>query len=443
MISILSVGFITIISNLGMNIFFSNYLQNARNIKDLAMMDYIVELNHEGQGLNDVDKMSIAHYAFNLSSEVIIMDLSGQVVLGTTNPEGVGQGFIDKTDYLDNAKFAYKSYEFKEEDKAIGSILVGRPKSIFSTTEDKRFFYIINGIFLFSALLSIFIGSFFKNRISKTFLKPIYAIQKNSKYIEEGLYNKVNDVDTNTYELNDLSLTINNMALKLGQQENIRKRMTADISHELRTPLATLNSHIEAFLDGVWEPTPERLVIIQNEITRLTKLIKDLSDLSSLESEGASFERKEINLSLLFSNIIESFEPLFNSEEITLEKAIKDHIMVLGDADKLNQIFINVISNALKYTHKGGKVHVEMVEEKEHIYISVMDNGIGIKKEDLPFVFERFYRGDKSRSRETGGKGIGLTITKALVEAHHGHIKISSEPDEGTTVVIRFDRLMV
>jgi len=341
---------------------------------------------------------------------------------------------------MDNTKFAYNSYEYKEAGKVIGSILVGRPKSIFSTTEDKRFFYTINGIYLIAALFSTFVGTFLKNRISKTFLKPIYAIQENTKFIEEGSYGKVSDVGTNTIELSDLSLAINNMAVKLEQQENIRKRMTADISHELRTPLATLSSHIEAFLDGVWEPTPERLGIIQNEITRLTKLIKDLGDLSSLENEGARFEKKEINLSVLFSNIIESFEPLFHSEEITLEKSIKVNILFKGDADRLNQIFINIISNALKYTNKGGRVYVVMDEDKDRIHIKVMDNGIGISKQDLPYVFERFYRGDKSRSRETGGKGIGLTITKALVEAHNGTIKISSEQDEGTTVEIQFDK---
>jgi len=440
LISIISVLFITIISNLSMNIFFSNYLQNARDIKDLAMIDYIAELNHENQGLDDVDKMSIEHYAFNLSSEVILMDLSGKVQFSTRNPEGAGQGLTDKADYMDNTKFAYNSYEYKEAGKVIGSILVGRPKSIFSTTEDKRFFYTINGIYLIAALFSTFVGTFLKNRISKTFLKPIYAIQENTKFIEEGSYGKVSDVGTNTIELSDLSLAINNMAVKLEQQENIRKRMTADISHELRTPLATLSSHIEAFLDGVWEPTPERLGIIQNEITRLTKLIKDLGDLSSLENEGARFEKKEINLSVLFSNIIESFEPLFHSEEITLEKSIKVNILFKGDADRLNQIFINIISNALKYTNKGGRVYVVMDEDKDRIHIKVMDNGIGISKQDLPYVFERFYRGDKSRSRETGGKGIGLTITKALVEAHNGTIKISSEQDEGTTVEIQFDK---
>lgn len=143
---------------------------------------------------------------------------------------------------------------------------------------------------------------------------------------------------------------------------------------------------------------------------------------------------------MLFSNIIESFEPLFYSEDITLEKSIKDNIFFKGDADRLNQVFINIISNALKYTNKGGRVYVVMDEEKDRIQIKVTDNGIGISKEDLPYVFERFYRGDKSRSRETGGKGIGLTITKALVEAHNGTIKISSEQDEGTTVEIQFDK---
>lgn len=438
LISIVSIAFITIVSNLSMNIFFSSYLQNSRNSDDLVLVDYVRELNEEEGGLSETDIMSIEHYAFNLSVEVLLLDTTGKVVVYSGNPEGVGQGMTDPADYIDDAKFNYKTYAYGEEEPALGDILIGRPKSIFVTSEDRRFAYTINGIYLVAAIISIAIGMILKNRVSNSFLKPIYAIQDNTRYIEEGNFRKVMDVETRTLELDSLSHSINDMALRLEQQERIRKRMTADIAHELRTPLATLNSHIEAFLDGVWEPTPDRLVIIQDEITRLTKLIRDLGDLSTFENEEARLDRKEVHLSSLLENIIESFEPLFIGKEIALERKIEDGLSIQGDTDRLNQVFINVISNALKYTDKGGTVFVGLQKEGAGVMVTVRDNGMGIRKEDLPFIFERFYRGDRSRSRETGGKGIGLTITKALVEAHQGTIRISSAETGGTTVTIRF-----
>jgi signal transduction histidine kinase len=438
LISIASIAFITIVSNLSMNIFFSNYLQNSRNSDDRVLVDYIRELNEEEKGLSETDRMSIEHYAFNLQVEVILLDQEGRVVVASGNPEGVNQGLTSPSDYIDDTKFNYKTYDYGEGDPALGDILIGRPKSIFVTSEDRRFAYTINGIYLAAAIVSVTIGMMLKNRVSSTFLKPIYAIQDNAKYIEDGEFRKVMDVETRTLELDSLSHSINDMALRLEQQERIRKRMTADIAHELRTPLATLNSHIEAFLDGVWEPTPDRLVIIQDEITRLTKLIRDLGDLSTFENEQARLDLKEVQLSPLLENIIESFEPLFIGKGISLEKEIADSLSILGDTDRLNQVFINVISNALKYTDKGGTVFVGLQKEAQDVVVTVRDNGMGIRKEDLPFVFERFYRGDRSRSRETGGKGIGLTITKALVEAHQGTIRIASAETGGTTVTIRF-----
>lgn len=438
LISIASIAFITIVSNLSMNIFFSNYLQNSRNSDDRVLVDYIRELNEEEDGLSETDKMSIEHYAFNLQAEVILLDPSGRVVIASGNPEGVSQGLTSTSDYIDDTKFNYKTYDYGEGEPALGDILIGRPKTIFITSEDRRFAYTINGIYLAAAIISVAIGMMLKNRVSSTFLKPIYAIQDNARYIEDGEFRKVMDVETKTLELDSLSHSINDLALRLEQQERIRKRMTADIAHELRTPLATLNSHIEAFLDGVWEPTPDRLVIIQDEITRLTKLIRDLGDLSTFENEEARLDLKEVHLSSLLENIIESFEPLFIGKEIALERNIADRLSILGDTDRLNQVFINVISNALKYTDKGGTVFVGLQKEGECALVTVRDNGMGIRKEDLPFVFERFYRGDRSRSRETGGKGIGLTITKALVEAHQGTIRIASAETGGTTVTIRF-----
>jgi signal transduction histidine kinase len=179
-------------------------------------------------------------------------------------------------------------------------------------------------------------------------------------------------------------------------------------------------------MDGVWEPNPEKLTVVHNEISRLTKLIKELSELSVIESDEIKLSKSDINLSALLDNITESFEPLFISKHIQLQKKIQNGISLSGDADRLNQVFANILSNAYKYTNEDGIVSVSLEQSKDLITATVSDTGIGIPKEDVKHIFERFYRSDLSRNRGTGGTGIGLTITKAYVEAHNGRIRIES-----------------
>jgi signal transduction histidine kinase len=285
-------------------------------------------------------------------------------------------------------------------------------------------------------MIAIISGS----RISRKFLEPIYLIKENARLIEDGKYKKLFEVRTNTYELHDLSLSVKELAEKLEHQDALRKRMTSDIAHELRTPLATIQSHIEAFMDGVWEPNPEKLTVVHNEISRLTKLIKELSELSVIESDEIKLSKSDINLSALLDNITESFEPLFISKRIQLQKKIQNGISLSGDADRLNQVFANILSNAYKYTNEEGIVRVGLEQSKDLITATVSDTGIGIPKEDVKHIFERFYRSDLSRNRGTGGTGIGLTITKAYVEAHNGRIRIESEEGHGTKIIIEFDK---
>jgi len=172
----------------------------------------------------------------------------------------------------------------------------------------------------------------------------------------------------------------------------------------------------------------------------LTKLIKDLSDLSNVESDEIKLKKSEINLSALMNNIAESFEPLFISKSINFKKEIQSNVKLSGDADRLNQVFTNILSNAYKYTNENGIVRVGLKQLKDVIRVTVEDTGIGIPKEDIKHVFERFYRSDLSRNRGTGGTGIGLTITKAYIEAHDGRIRIESEEGNGTKVIIDFMR---
>ncbi|MBP1918645.1 sensor histidine kinase [Youngiibacter multivorans] len=436
LVSMTSVLLITVLSNIGMNIFFTMYLRDSQKSEDIAISDYATELLHEDGLLDETDLMSIEHYAFTMSAEVIMEDSNGKVIMSTREPSEAPDGELGRADYMDTEKFGYKEYSYGSMEPGEGKIVIGRPKSIFSASPDRNFLITINLIYLAAAGISLIIGFLLRRRVSGMFLNPIYSIQKNAKYIEDGNFRGVMDVETNTIELDELSRSINNMALKLEQQERLRKRLTSDIAHELRTPLSTVNSHLEAFIDGVWEPTTERLSVLQDEIRRLTNLIKDLGDLSYMESGEIRLATKEIGLSKLVANIVENFEPLFASDGKTITADIEEDIITMGDSDRLNQVFINIVANSLKYTNLGGHVRVTLKMNGDEALATVTDDGIGISVDDIPFVFERFYRSDRSRSRETGGKGIGLTISKALVEAHRGSIWIESRDSEGTTVNI-------
>lgn len=432
LVSLSSVLLITVLSNIGMNVFFTTYLRSAQESDDQAIAEYTRELLSEDGSLDEQDLMSIEHYAFTMKAEVILEDEEKKVILSTREPVDENGNIDDRMNYMDPETFSYREYSYGEE----RTIIIGRSKSIFSASPDRNFLLTINFIYLVSAVMSLFIGMLLKNKIKGNFLRPIYAIQDNAKRIEEGKYQLVEDVDSDTMELDELAGSIRKMAIRLENQEELRKRLTADIAHELRTPLSTVNSHLEAFIDGVWEPTPDRLMLLQDEIRRLTSLIKDLGDLSYMESGQARLVMKKINLSELTADIMEGFEPLFLADDKTIHADLCEGVFVFGDADRLNQVLVNIISNALKYTDQGSTVAVTLRKRKEQAELIIKDDGIGIDEKDLPYIFERFYRSDLSRNRSTGGKGIGLTIVKSLVEAHKGTIRVESGRGKGTTVTI-------
>ena len=438
-ISILSIAFITITTNLSINYFFSDYIRDSRSRDDVKVVQYVEQVYSNYEEFNSESLMIIMHYAFSEDVVIQIRDRDNNISWNSST-FGIDYGITDE--YINNeSNFSFRNYLFMYNGENIGSIDVGRPKSIISNIEDEKFLITINSIFGIASLLTLIIAYRSSNSISKKFLNPIYVIKENAKLIEQGKYKKLNEVETNTLELNELSVSVKELADRLNYQEALKRRMTTDIAHELRTPLAAIQSHIEAFMDGVWEPNDERLAVIHGEILRLTHLIKELSDLSIVEDDEIKLDADNVDLSLILNDITDGYEPMFVEKNIKLNKNIQDNIIIVGDVDYLKRIFANILSNAFKYTNENGTVNVSLSQIKNKIRISVSDTGIGIPKEDLNHIFERFYRSDLSRARETGGTGIGLTITKALVEAHGGTIKIDSEVGKGTDVIIELNKL--
>jgi two-component system, OmpR family, sensor histidine kinase BaeS len=213
----------------------------------------------------------------------------------------------------------------------------------------------------------------------------------------------------------------------LNKADKKQRQLTADVAHELRTPLACLQGSMEALTDGIWEPTPERLAGCSEEIQRLSKLITDLSLLTDIEWEYVKLHKTDFDLAELLETTAEQFRGTALKKGISIVLDVRPR-MLYADYDRIRQVFVNILSNALKYTDSGSITIRTNGRETD-----ISDTGIGIAPGELPHIFERFYRADKSRSRATGGSGIGLTIVYALVKAHGGDIRAESVPGKGST----------
>lgn len=228
------------------------------------------------------------------------------------------------------------------------------------------------------------------------------------------------------------------------EQENLdrmRKEFVANVSHELRTPLTTIKSYAETLLSGALEEKDmamKFLGVIDSEFDRMTRLVKDLLMLSRLDYDKAQWNMKEIDISKVVSDCVDKMDIAAKQKSQSITLGIMDDMpIIIGDKDRIEQVIINIISNSIKYTPENGKINVKLSKDGEYISIKVIDNGIGIPKEDTIRLFERFYRVDKARSRVLGGTGLGLSIAKQIVEAHKGSISLKSVYGEGTVVTIK------
>lgn len=319
--------------------------------------------------------------------------------------------------------------------QSVGNVVVGYYGPYFYSDTDIQFLRGLNEFLLIAAGVSLLVCLVLGTFMAKRLTQPIASVIEAAGRIAKGELDSRITEQSSTREIAELTGSVNSMAQVLSTQEVLRKRLTADVAHELRTPLATLQSHMEAMIDGVWEPEPKRLISCHEEILRLSKLVGELETLSRYDCESLELHKESFELSGLIIRILLNFENEFQTKGVGLEYAETD-VHANGDRDKISQVLVNLVSNALKYTPGGGNVRVEARETADEVVISVCDTGIGISEGDLPYIFERFYRTDKSRSRETGGSGIGLTIAKSIIQAHGGTLTVQSEVNKGSTFTV-------
>lgn len=302
---------------------------------------------------------------------------------------------------------------------------------------DYKFLYDMNKYIAIITIVTIIIVLIISIYVSKYLTKPILNIAHVASKLENGNYDvRVKEIPREE-ELLTLTAAINHLGASLKNQGMLRVQMTQNIAHELRTPLSTLKSHLEAIIDGVWEPSKERMVSLYEEVVRLSNLINDIELLNKIEIDNLKINKVRFNLSDLIKSLLINYESIFINKNQHLEKNIEDGISIFADKDKISEAVINLLANANKYTGEGGNIKVKLYKEGKYAVLSVSDDGIGIPKEDLPFIYERFYRSEKSRNREYGGSGLGLSITKAIIKAHNGTINAESILNEGTKFTVK------
>lgn len=434
------------ISNYAVGKEFKNYLVDEHKTKVDNAVKIIDDLYGGQKNLSNTNTDEIQRYAQLQDLYIEVKDLDNKTIYSSGNSHlqsssmmgNMMGGMMQNFSGMNIGEYTENKYSLLSNNKNIGTIIIGYFGTSYLSSASVTFISTLNHSFMLSAVAALIFGLIISVLISKQLSKPLVKITETANKMRDGNLEVRALVNTNTKEIDELSNSINYLAETLSSQEMFRKRLTSDMAHELRTPLTTLKTHVEAFIDGVWEPTNERFETFYEEIERLTKMVDNLRNLAKLEQTNLNLNKSKVDLSVELEKIIDTFKPLYIKENYDLTSSITPEITAIIDKDKFKQIMNNLLSNSYKYLKPDGKVEVILKKEKQNIIIKVIDNGIGIPEKDLPYIFERFYRSDLSRNKNTGGSGIGLTITKTFVEAHGGKIYAESKLNEGTifTVVL-------
>ncbi len=267
-------------------------------------------------------------------------------------------------------------------------------------------------------------------------VEPLIRIKSLSREIGQGKLERRMDIGLKGREIDDLVVMFNEMLDSIQRSVEVQKRFTSDVSHEIRSPLTSLRGSIEVMLKKRRTPEEYEDLLENNlsDIIRLSKITESMLFLSRADNDTVELRRKRVDINEILRNVVEST----SFEGLSLIEQFHDDVGIDGDSDLLERAFSNLIGNAIKYTARGGTVTIMTDREGDSVKIMIRDTGIGISAEEIPYIFDRFYRVDKERSRKSGGTGLGLAIAHWIINAHKGKIMVKSEVGKGSDFVVVF-----
>lgn len=437
------VGLTSLVANVGLKKQFEKYVIR-RQEKQVEEIIELIQLKYQEVQAWNVDYLEIIGMnALQNGMVIVVKDKQEEKVWSAyEHNNGLCQAMImnmraNMYSYSEkwNGEYEEKTYPIMIDGSEVGTLTTGYVGPYYFNNEELIFIKALNSLFIFTGICSLVIafvlGIFMSVRISR----PLKKIAVKALSLSEGNYRERLEDESHTSEIGILTETINELSDALEHKDKLRKQLTQDVAHELRTPLTSVQGHMEAMLDGIWPMDKERLTSCYEEIIRIKKLIGNIEELSLVENDNVLLHKENFDLSSLIMNLLNNYEKELLLKNIKINYKARS-LMIHADKDKLSQVFHNLLSNAVKYSNENGEITIETEKEGDQIVIHVRDTGIGISKEDLPYIFERFYRADKSRNRKSGGIGVGLTITLAIVKAHDGTITANSELGKGTEFII-------
>lgn len=440
---VLSVVFvISIASNVLINRQFEKYVeeQQRTHVEELAQnISYQYSRATGGWNLDYIHGLGM--YALNEGYIIKLYDANGDMLWDAENHDmtlchqmmdTITLRMRENRPDLDG-DFVNRRFDLEQEHEAIGFLDIGYYNPYSLNENEFHFISALNQILIAVGLVSLLGAILMGLLLAGNVTEPIVKTVEITKQISEGDYHVRFQGDVKTKELRGLAQAVNQMAESLEEQENLRKRLTSDVAHELRTPLANVSSYLEAIMEGVWEPAPERLQSCYDELNRLSKLVSDLERLR--QAENFKLQKTEVDLLELAETVVRNFETQIAEKNLRCSLG-GSHSVAFVDRSRIQQVITNLVSNAIKYSNENGIIRVTVEAREDTAVICVEDDGIGIAKEDQKLIFERFYRTDKSRNRKTGGAGIGLTIVRTIVQAHGGTIAVESKKGHGSRFLV-------
>ncbi|WP_341877935.1 HAMP domain-containing sensor histidine kinase [Defluviitalea saccharophila] len=425
--------------NITINNKFNEYMLNIQNKREERIVTYFQEIYKREGKWNKDSGVELIHEAYMGNYCLTLLDAHKEFVWGMNPGDIRYKTHLNNMLETEGGVYRSKTFEIAVDGNIVGYVDIGQYSPILLSEEDMNFKLSINKSIIISGIVTLIIIISISFYFSGQFSAPIREVSSMSVNLSNGNFNIKSNVKSDIKELEDLRRSTNILAEKLKYQDMLRKRLVSDISHEIRTPLNVLQNNLEAMIDGILPISKERLNHLNEEVVRFGKLLNNLELLKQFESESIQFNFEILSLDELIMSIYNDFRMEAENKNITFECVIQPNqdYKVAGDRDQLKQVFINLIANALKFTGPDGNVVIDLHREHHYIILEIEDTGIGIKKEDLPFVFERFYRGDKSR-HQTLGSGIGLTIVKNILEFHSASIDVESQEGLGTKFQLKF-----
>ncbi|AFM41704.1 signal transduction histidine kinase [Desulfosporosinus acidiphilus SJ4] len=422
---------------------FSNYLTRT-NETLVEQLPSRLSSAYQSKGTWDPASLQEISQSLPAGTIVTLTDPSGNQIATLSNMMGGmmnGQGGMSMGMSMfstSNTNWKTKTLTVSGPQGVLAKAIIRYPSSApIINPQDVQFQSSVLYSILFAGSLALAFGIILSYFTSRHLVTPLKRLTQAADRIGKGHLDERVDILTKD-EVGQLAVAFNVMVNNLKRQETLRKQFTADIAHELRTPLTSIKSYIEAFQDNVLPADEENLSSIHEEIDRLVDLASDLRDLNVAEMGALTPSFEPVDINHLLETVIRNLTPLMQEKQLALNwNPPPASVMMQGDGRLLTRLFYNLIHNAYRYSNIGGQVTVTLTPDPDCSTIRVKNTGSGIPEEELPFIFERFYRADKSRTRETGGSGIGLALVRQITTLHQGTIEVQSKVGQETEFIVQ------